>query len=140
MIIVVLADAGQQATIIGAMRRLESLVAVNGQQCVLFRPRVTSDQNYIAIQSLSGCSSYVSFFRFHKHLGLVHVSLSIQVGRQLPSTNGQAVSLEQPGCIYNGTIMHELIHALGMLDVAFDSLVFHIRLCDEQCIQIEMRR
>ena len=77
MIIVFLADATQQATIIGAMRRLESLVAVNGQQCVLFRPRVSSDPNFITIENQGDCSSFVSFFRFHKHLDSVHVSLSI---------------------------------------------------------------
>lgn len=49
----------QQATIISAMRRLEQLVAVNNRQCILFRPRVPSDQYYIGIENQNGCWSYV---------------------------------------------------------------------------------
>ncbi|CAF4175165.1 unnamed protein product, partial [Adineta steineri] len=41
----------------------------------------------------SGCSSYV--------------------GRYTGYTLNRTVSLQNPGCIYNGTIMHELIHTLG---------------------------
>lgn len=109
------------------MRQLEGLVAVNGQQCVSFRPRVASDQFFIAFENQPGCSSFVSLFGFPEIVNSMHISLSIQVGRQSFGTNGQRISLEDPACIFTGVIMHELIHALGMLDVASDSLVFYRR-------------
>ena len=54
MMIIIFTGEEQRATIISAMRRLEGLVAVNNQQCVLFRPRGTSDQYYIRIQNQDG--------------------------------------------------------------------------------------
>uniref|UniRef100_A0AAQ6IK96 Metalloendopeptidase n=1 Tax=Anabas testudineus TaxID=64144 RepID=A0AAQ6IK96_ANATE len=57
--------------------------------CIRFIPR-TTQTDYINIQSLDGCYSYV--------------------GRQ---GNVQTVSLKSQGCIYFGTVQHELIHALG---------------------------
>ncbi|XP_027139245.1 high choriolytic enzyme 2, partial [Larimichthys crocea] len=57
--------------------------------CIRFFPR-TNQRDYLHIQSLDGCYSYV--------------------GRQ---GNGQTVSLSRQGCIYYGTVQHELLHALG---------------------------
>ncbi|XP_070762890.1 hatching enzyme 1.2-like [Enoplosus armatus] len=57
--------------------------------CIRFFPR-TNQRDYLYIQSLDGCYSYV--------------------GRQ---GNGQTVSLSRQGCIYYGTVQHELLHALG---------------------------
>uniref|UniRef100_A0AAQ6IKT5 Metalloendopeptidase n=1 Tax=Anabas testudineus TaxID=64144 RepID=A0AAQ6IKT5_ANATE len=57
--------------------------------CIRFIPR-TTQTDYINIKSLDGCYSYV--------------------GRQ---GNVQTVSLKSQGCIYFGTVQHELIHALG---------------------------
>uniref|UniRef100_A0A673CII2 Metalloendopeptidase n=1 Tax=Sphaeramia orbicularis TaxID=375764 RepID=A0A673CII2_9TELE len=57
--------------------------------CIRFFPR-TNQRDYLYIQSLDGCYSYV--------------------GRQ---GNTQTVSLSRRGCIYYGTIQHELLHALG---------------------------
>ncbi|XP_040895115.1 low choriolytic enzyme-like [Toxotes jaculatrix] len=57
--------------------------------CIRFFPR-SNQRDYLYIQSLNGCYSYV--------------------GRQ---GNGQTVSLSRQGCIYYGTIQHELLHALG---------------------------
>ncbi|XP_026221225.1 high choriolytic enzyme 1-like [Anabas testudineus] len=57
--------------------------------CIRFFPR-TTQTDYINIQSLDGCYSLV--------------------GRQ---GNVQTVSLKSQGCIYFGTVQHELIHALG---------------------------
>ncbi|KAI4889306.1 hypothetical protein NFI96_011103, partial [Prochilodus magdalenae] len=57
--------------------------------CIRFRRR-NREEDYIHIQSLRGCYSYV--------------------GR----TGGeQELSLESSGCIYRGVIQHELLHALG---------------------------
>uniref|UniRef100_A0AAQ6IW02 Metalloendopeptidase n=1 Tax=Anabas testudineus TaxID=64144 RepID=A0AAQ6IW02_ANATE len=57
--------------------------------CIRFIPR-TTQTDYVNIQSLDGCYSLV--------------------GRQ---GNVQTVSLKSQGCIYFGTVQHELIHALG---------------------------
>ncbi|KAK2842742.1 hypothetical protein Q5P01_012942 [Channa striata] len=57
--------------------------------CIRFIPR-TTETAYVNIQSYNGCYSYV--------------------GRQ---GNAQTVSLMSNGCIYFGTVQHELIHALG---------------------------
>jgi hypothetical protein len=56
--------------------------------CIRFRPR-TNENNYIYITAESGCWSYV--------------------GRQ---HGAQKLSLGQ-GCVYLGTIIHELLHAVG---------------------------
>ncbi|XP_029288959.1 high choriolytic enzyme 1-like [Cottoperca gobio] len=57
--------------------------------CIRFYPR-TNERDFLSIQSLDGCYSYV--------------------GRQ---GNSQTVSLSRQGCIYYGTVQHELLHALG---------------------------
>ncbi|KAL6461632.1 hypothetical protein MHYP_G00297760 [Metynnis hypsauchen] len=67
-------------------RGLDSFSAVS---CIRFTPR-SNQRDYVHIQSLNGCYSYVG------RLG-----------------NGQAVSLDRNGCIYHNTVQHELLHALG---------------------------
>ncbi|KAG7467966.1 hypothetical protein MATL_G00137840 [Megalops atlanticus] len=57
--------------------------------CIRFRRR-TNERDYVHIQSGNGCYSYV--------------------GR---TGGGQVVSLSRQGCIYHGTVQHELLHALG---------------------------
>ncbi|XP_049429021.1 high choriolytic enzyme 1-like isoform X2 [Epinephelus fuscoguttatus] len=57
--------------------------------CIRFYPR-RNERDFIHIQSLEGCYSFV--------------------GRQ---GNSQTVSLSRRGCIYHGTVQHELLHALG---------------------------
>ncbi|XP_065145567.1 high choriolytic enzyme 1-like isoform X2 [Paramisgurnus dabryanus] len=57
--------------------------------CIWFFPR-TNERDYISIESRSGCYSYI--------------------GRR---GNAQTVSLARHGCIYQSTIQHELLHALG---------------------------
>jgi len=66
------------------MREIES------QTCVRFKPR-TNETNYITIYKGQGCSSQVGMFG----------------GRQY-------VSLQDPGCWYHSTIVHELLHAVGL--------------------------
>uniref|UniRef100_A0A673WXF8 Metalloendopeptidase n=1 Tax=Salmo trutta TaxID=8032 RepID=A0A673WXF8_SALTR len=57
--------------------------------CVRFFPR-TNQRDFVDIQSLSGCYSYV--------------------GRQ---QNGQVLSLNRNGCVHLSVVQHELLHALG---------------------------
>lgn len=57
--------------------------------CIRFVPK-SHQKDYLEIIDDDGCYSY----------------LGMRGGRQL-------VSLKKKGCIYKGTIMHELIHALG---------------------------
>jgi hypothetical protein len=57
--------------------------------CVRFKPR-TTEKDYVEIKSGSGC---------HSNLG--------KIGRR------QEVSLRNDGCMKNGIVQHELIHALG---------------------------
>ncbi|XP_068174060.1 high choriolytic enzyme 1-like isoform X1 [Antennarius striatus] len=68
-------------------RGLESFSSVT---CIRFRPYQNGDQEWISIESRNGCYSYV--------------------GRQ---GGGQTVSLNRQGCLYHGTVQHELLHALG---------------------------
>ncbi|UJR30378.1 hypothetical protein I4U23_017913 [Adineta vaga] len=86
--------AAQQSVILDAMRTLESSTEVGGVPCIRFREKdATDDYHYIIIEDGVGCSSYV--------------------GRMTGSATLRKVTLQSSGCIYKGTIMHELIHALG---------------------------
>uniref|UniRef100_A0A8C5GLA7 Metalloendopeptidase n=1 Tax=Gouania willdenowi TaxID=441366 RepID=A0A8C5GLA7_GOUWI len=69
------------------LRGMESFSAVS---CIRFRPYQNGDHEWISIESRSGCYS--------------------SVGRQ---GGGQTVSLDRGGCLYHGTVQHELLHALG---------------------------
>ncbi|CAF4189951.1 unnamed protein product, partial [Rotaria sordida] len=72
---------------------LERTVAINNYRCVQFRPRNVSDPYYIIFENGLGCSSYVG---------------------QNPGRNiNRTVTLQASGCLGIGTIMHELLHALG---------------------------
>ncbi|XP_051236061.1 hatching enzyme 1.2-like [Dicentrarchus labrax] len=68
-------------------RGLESFSSVS---CIRFRPYQNGDHEWLSIESRNGCYSYV--------------------GRQ---GGGQTVSLSRQGCLYHGTVQHELLHALG---------------------------
>ncbi|XP_061592940.1 hatching enzyme 1.2-like [Cololabis saira] len=68
-------------------RGLESFSQVS---CIRFRPYGNGDHEWLSIESRSGCYSFV--------------------GRQ---GGGQTVSLSKQGCLYHGTVQHELLHALG---------------------------
>ncbi|XP_068597930.1 high choriolytic enzyme 1-like [Brachionichthys hirsutus] len=68
-------------------RGLESFSSVT---CIRFRPYQSGDHEWVSIESRSGCYSYV--------------------GRR---GGGQTVSLSRQGCLYHGTVQHELLHALG---------------------------
>merc|ERR1712168_576169 len=65
------------------------LQSFSGFSCIRFVKR-TNQRDYLHIQSLNGCYSYV--------------------GR---TGNAQTVSLSRQGCVYHNTVQHELLHALG---------------------------
>ncbi|XP_069544753.1 hatching enzyme 1.2-like [Brachyistius frenatus] len=68
-------------------RGLESFSSFS---CIRFRPSSSSDRDWLSIESQNGCYSYV--------------------GRR---GGKQVVSLARSGCLYHGTVQHELLHALG---------------------------
>uniref|UniRef100_A0A3P8S192 Metalloendopeptidase n=1 Tax=Amphiprion percula TaxID=161767 RepID=A0A3P8S192_AMPPE len=68
-------------------RGLESFSSFS---CIRFRPSRSSDHDWLSIESKDGCYSYV--------------------GRR---GGKQVVSLARRGCLYHGTVQHELLHALG---------------------------
>jgi hypothetical protein len=83
----------QEQFIIATMLVMEKSIAVNNVSCIHFRPKTPSDQYYITIRNNTGCSSFVGLN---------------------PNMRGErTVSLEHPGCIRPGIIMHELLHTLG---------------------------
>ncbi|CAF1308720.1 unnamed protein product [Adineta ricciae] len=83
----------EEMYIVDVMRKLELLVAVNLVRCVQFRPRISSDQYYIIIENGAGCSSYV--------------------GQNPGVTMNRTVTLQSPGCLSDGVVLHELLHTLG---------------------------
>lgn len=66
-----------------------AMTGIEKYTCVRFIPR-TTEKDYVHINSGSGC---------HSNLG--------KIGKR------QEVSLRKDGCMKNGIIQHELIHALG---------------------------
>ncbi|KAJ8340226.1 hypothetical protein SKAU_G00348590 [Synaphobranchus kaupii] len=68
------------------VRGLESFAS---STCIRFVRR-SNEREYLHIQSHNGCYSYVG-----------------RIG------GGQVVSLSRQGCVYYGTVQHELLHALG---------------------------
>ena len=75
--------------ILKSMKTIEE--KTNG--CLRFKPR-TTESSYIKIQHTSnGCYSY---------LGNLNQA-------------GQVLSLQRPGCVSTGVVMHELLHAAGIL-------------------------
>ncbi|CAF3779892.1 unnamed protein product, partial [Rotaria sp. Silwood1] len=83
----------QQATIIGAMRRLESSTAINNARCIQFRPKESSDQYYITITNGDRCQS--------------------TIGRPYSPDINATVILDSSQCLIDGIIMHEFVHTLG---------------------------
>ncbi|XP_028286763.1 high choriolytic enzyme 1-like [Parambassis ranga] len=65
------------------------LQSFHGFSCIRFVKR-TNQRDYLKIQSLKGCYSYI--------------------GRR---SNGQDLSLQRSGCVYHDTVQHEVLHALG---------------------------
>ena len=75
-------------TILSAIREFET------KTCVRFRPYSKSDENWVFITSNeTGCWSFVGDLK----------------------EGGQQLNLQSPGCVYKGTVMHEMLHACGFL-------------------------
>ncbi|XP_053677814.1 zinc metalloproteinase nas-13-like [Anopheles nili] len=81
-------NTDQRAAIEAAMRTIEQAT------CVRFVPATSTTVDFVRIAAGSGCSSFVGRIRGPQALHL------------LPSAVGT-------GCFLHGTIVHELIHALG---------------------------
>uniref|UniRef100_A0A665UCU8 Metalloendopeptidase n=1 Tax=Echeneis naucrates TaxID=173247 RepID=A0A665UCU8_ECHNA len=65
------------------------LLSFHDVSCIRFVRR-TNQRDYLNIQSLNGCYSYI--------------------GRR---NYGQDLSLQRSGCVYHDTVQHEVLHALG---------------------------
>ncbi|XP_041853906.1 high choriolytic enzyme 1-like isoform X2 [Melanotaenia boesemani] len=65
------------------------LTSFHDVSCIRF-VKHTNQRDYLNIQSLDGCYSYI--------------------GRR---GNGQDLSLQRTGCVYHDTVQHEVLHALG---------------------------
>ncbi|XP_029437442.1 high choriolytic enzyme 1-like [Rhinatrema bivittatum] len=76
-------SSSEQAVIESGLRSFST------RTCIMFRPR-SNERDYISIESQSGCFSFI---------GRVQ-------GRQV-------VSLQKQGCVFQGIVQHELLHALG---------------------------
>ncbi|CAM4924854.1 unnamed protein product [Rotaria socialis] len=99
--------AQQQTLITGAMRNIERLTVISGRKCVQFRPKIATDRYSILIKTGSGCSSHVG-----QNTGWTgQLQLTLQVSTTPQSSH----------CMYERTIMHELLHTLGYV-FAFDKL------------------
>jgi len=70
-----------------------ALITNKTRSCITFRPKTSTTANWISIKNLSGCWSYV--------------------GRNQYFGGAQEVSIQKGGCMYKGTIVHELLHAIG---------------------------
>jgi hypothetical protein len=106
--------AAEQATIIATLTKMENLLAINNVPCIRFRPKNPSDIYFVRFFNGVGCSSPVSYSSVvtnPKWSDLNHASC--QVGTGLSRYPINIVTLEHPGCVYEGIIMHELIHTLG---------------------------
>lgn len=80
----------EKTIIFSGMRLIEDSTRLGGRDYVKFVPR-TTESSYVQIFNGNGCWSFV--------------------GKQ---ANGpQLLSLSSSGCMYPGTVAHELIHALG---------------------------
>jgi meprin B len=71
-----------------AMRTIEDKTKVNGKACITFKPR-SGESAYVRFENGNGCHTPVGY-----------------IGRKSSVTIGH-------GCERKGTIMHELLHALG---------------------------
>ncbi|XP_068172205.1 high choriolytic enzyme 1-like [Antennarius striatus] len=69
---------------------IRSLLTFHSSTCIRFVWKHSSHRNYVHFYSGTGCWSYL--------------------GRQ---SRGQPISLKNKGCLYLGTVQHEVLHALG---------------------------
>jgi len=69
-----------------------SLITTKTSGCITFVPKTAKHDRWLSIKSLSGCWSYI--------------------GRNFYAGE-QELSLQKNGCVWKGTVVHELMHALG---------------------------
>ncbi|XP_021341865.1 astacin-like [Mizuhopecten yessoensis] len=72
-----------------AMGEIMNKTMVNGKKCISFVPR-SSENTYIQFTSGSGCHTPIGYMHGHRS--------DVTLGR---------------GCLRHGTVMHEILHALG---------------------------
>jgi hypothetical protein len=112
--IVSFSAAAQEATIIATLTKMENLLAINNVLCIRFRPKNASDTYFIRFFNGAGCSSPVSYSCVVMNPQLSDLNhVLCQVGTGISGTPVNTVTLQHPGCVYEGIIMHELIHTLG---------------------------
>lgn len=70
----------------------QNMITQQTRGCITFVER-TTQRNYVGYQNSGGCSSWIGL---------------INRGRQ-------EINLNIPGCMFRGTIVHEIMHALGFL-------------------------
>jgi len=68
------------------------MIETKSNGCLKYRPKQSSDRNWLQINSQDGCWSFVGK---NEEAGMQPVSLALN------------------GCMYKGTIVHELLHAAG---------------------------
>jgi hypothetical protein len=96
------------------MRRLEGSTAINNVRCVQFRPKVSTDQYYTTIKNGPVCYSTVCSVRYHKcMLSLIFLFVLFKIGRVKNINEIHTIILNSSTCLYEGLIMHELLHAIG---------------------------
>ncbi|XP_069123652.1 hatching enzyme 1.2-like [Argopecten irradians] len=81
--------ASHRAIFQKAMDEIMNKTKVNGQSCITFVPR-TNENTYIQFTSGSGCHTPIGYMHNHRS--------DVTLGR---------------GCLRHGTVMHEILHALG---------------------------
>lgn len=69
---------------------LKSMSQFHESTCIRFEPKLADEPDYLKIEAVNGCFSYIG-----------------RIGGE------QTLSLEGAGCEYPGTIAHELMHAVG---------------------------
>jgi len=82
-------NAAQKRLMLDSM----ALIKAKTMNCIKFLPKTASSVNWLTIQSLEGCWSFV--------------------GRDVEYYGSQSISIQIDGCMYKGTIVHEFLHAAG---------------------------
>lgn len=66
---------------------------------------------YSKLLNVSSCQT--NFFR---RTHMVTIRFNFKVGQNTGLTMNRVVNLRNPGCLYEGIVMHEFLHTLGKLE------------------------